>query len=158
MTPPAIVDRYNYTNLETHFADLIHAQSGVEVAGVRITSSGLADLDNDGATDDLYGTALLQVGVRFKPFVFLLREDGAACFFEPSGQRLRPAEEGERMMCMESRSWLCQDTLDRAEVHFSTPRISMVEFDRARAGLELVFHLGRGRLAVVNSLEAFARP
>lgn len=156
MSPPSLVDRYDYSTLEPQFVTQIQSQSGLSDVGVRITSSALADLDQDGATDDLYGTALLQVGSQFKSFIFLLREDGAARFLENSGAALDASSGLRRLSCMESHSWLCHNTLERAETQIRAPRISMLEFDTSRAGLELVIHRSRGRLAIVNSLELFA--
>jgi len=158
MSPPTLVERYRYSQLQTRFADLIRPQAGGEEVGVQITSSGLADLDNDGASDDLFGTGLLQVGSQAKSFVFLLREDGVVRFLEASGERLRPRENLQSPNCFASRPWLCASVLERAAQQIRDPSVSMMEFDSARTGLELVIRLPQGRFAVVNSLELFANP
>jgi len=159
MSPPTLItDRYNYSRLETQFVDLIRPQAGGEEIALRITSSNFADLDNDGTSDDLFGTALLQLGSGVKSIIYLMREDGATRFLEASGEPLRPTEGFVSPLCFESHSWLCRNPLERAARQIHSPRLSLLEFDSTRAGLEIVINLPQGRLAVLNSLEVFTNP
>ena len=156
--PPVTLDRYNHAQLESQFAERIASDARLENVAVRIASSRLADLDADGAADDLYGTARLQVGNRFKSFIYLLREDGAVRFLENSGASLDPESGLTSLMCTESRAWLCRPNLERATRSVATARIAMLEYDAATRGLELVIHHRSGNLTVLNSLALFASP
>lgn len=156
MSPPTFIGRYQTTALQNQFTANLRELTGNEDLDVGILSARLADLDNDGAADDLYGTALLRVGSRFKSFAFAMREDGASRFMENNGENLDISRDLRRLSCMESRPWLCPATLERATRQIRGARVSALQFDTSRAGLELVFHLSGGRLGVVNSLELFA--
>jgi len=156
--PPVTIDRYNHAILEQRFAGEIAARFHLEGAAVQIRSSTLADLDQDGESDDLFGTALLQVGSRFKSFIYLLRDDGSARFLEDTGNALDAGAGLIRPMCTESRAWLCRYDFARARRTIREPRISLREFDASNTGLELVIHRPSGNLTVLNSLALFVSP
>ena len=156
MTPPRPITRYNRSTLQAEFAQLIESESGQDNVEVLITSTALADVDHDGSQDDLFGAGLVQVGSRFKSFVFMRRDDGAARFFDSSGARLDLSSDMRMVHCFESRAWLCRPAMERALRQISRPRVSMLDYDASRSGLELLIHQSEGRFVVLNSLEVFA--
>ena len=156
MSPPRPITRYARQALQAEFADTLRSQMGEGNLQVRITSSRLTDIDQDGSQDDLFGTGLIQIGQRIKSFVFLRRDDGATRFFESSGARLDAASGLRLVACMESRPWHCRPPMERARGQISRPRVSMLDYDASRRGLELIIHQNEGRFVVLNSLEVFA--
>lgn len=155
MTPPRLTERYRHSRLQETFAQQFRERYGLEDTEVAITASTLADLDNDGESDDLAGTGLIEVGSRYKSFVFILLESGESRFLNTDGTRFDPSTDLRMVHCMESRPWHCGDPMVRARRAIRNPRISIREYDRATPGLELTIPRGGGLWAIVNSLEAF---
>ena len=162
MTPPPLTERYRHSRLQETFAEEIRERYGLDNAVVAITASTLTDLDNDGESDDLAGTGILQMpptGItgftEFKGFVFLLRESGESRFLDPDGTSFDPHADTRRFPCFASRAWLCDSPMDRARRAIRNPRITVREYDRATPGLELTIPRSGGLWAIVNSLQAF---
>jgi len=154
MGSPTIVDRYEWSKLEAAFQTKIETDYKVKDVEVALTGSSLTDLDNDGAMNDLSGTAILKVGRSFKSFIFLLREDGSTKFLENNGTDFSP-KKGAHVLTCDNKPIACPDTMERAKRQIWSSSFSVMEFDKKKPGLEIVIPLVGGALAVLNSLEVF---
>lgn len=148
--------KYKTSQVTDSFEKEIKKQFSVE-GEVAITSRLLTDLDNDGAYDDLAGTALLKVGRSFKSFIFLLREDGSMRFLEANGSAFS-AKTGLNTLYCSDKAIVCSqnETLSKAASRLGTPQFYVTEFDKDLSGLEIVIPLVSGEYSYLNSLEVFA--
>jgi hypothetical protein len=151
---PTIVDRYFYNTLETTFKKEIENSYQVKVSEVGIISGQLADLDNDGAVNDLAGTAILKIGRSFKSFIFLMRDDGSIRFLENNGSPFKP-KEGLSILSCSNKPIACPDTMERARSQKQGAQFYLMEFDKKKPGLEIVIPRGDGVYSILNSLEVF---
>ena len=149
-----ILERYAYSKLESAFKAQIEKDYKVSDVEIGVTSGFLTDLDNDTEHDDFAGTAILKVGRSFKCFVFLLREDGSARFLENNGNAFTTSG-GSTLSCS-SKPIACPDTMARARQQIGSANFSVAEYDKNKAGLEVIFPLVGGKYNILNSLEIFA--
>ncbi|MCE9624728.1 MAG: hypothetical protein K8R69_04615 [Deltaproteobacteria bacterium] len=149
-----IIDRYAYSKLESAFKAQIEKDFKVSDIEIGVTGGFLTDLDNDTEHDDFAGTAILKVGRSFKSFVFLMRDDGSARFLENNGAAF--TTEGRQTLFCSSKPIACPDTMARAKQQIASANFSVMEFDKTKAGLEVIFPLVGGKYNVLNSLEIFA--
>ncbi len=150
-----IVDRYATSTLEAAINKAITDNYKVSDIEIGVTGGFLTDLDNDGASDDYAGTAIIKVGRSFKSFVFLTREDGAIRFLENNGAGFDP-KNGLRILSCSNKPIACPDTMERAKQQIASANFSVMEVDKSKDGLEVVFPLVGGKYNVLNSLEIFA--
>jgi len=150
-----VSDRYEYSKVEALFQKQIESDYKVKDVEVGLVGTTLADLDNDGEADDLAGTAILKVGRSFKSFIFLLREDGSMRFLENNGGTFNP-KEGRTILSCSNKPIACPDTMERARRQINVASFSVMEYDKKRAGLEVVVNLEGGLKNILNSLEIFA--
>jgi len=150
-----ILERYEPSKLEPAIQKAITDNYKVSDVEVAVTGGFLADLDNDGAADDFAGTAIIKVGRSFKSFVFLAREDGALRFLENNGAGFDPKKNLHILWCS-NKPIACPDTMERAKQQISSANYSVMEVDKSKDGLEVVFPLVGGKYNILNSLEIFA--
>ena len=149
-----ILDRYEYSKLESAFKAQIEKDYKVEDVEIGLIGGNLTDLDNDGESDDFAGTAIFKLGRSFHSFVFLLREDGSARFLENNGTAFSTSA-GHTLSCS-NKPIACPDTMARARQQINGANFSVMEYDKSKAGLEVIFPLVGGKYNILNSLEVFS--
>ncbi|MFO1519313.1 MAG: hypothetical protein U1F57_06600 [bacterium] len=154
---PKVENKYDFGTIAESFRKQIEKTYNVSDTEVGILSGGLTDLNNDGAYDDFAGNALLKVGGRFKSFIYLLRTDGSMRFLENNGVSFDP-NSGLRTLSCNSKPIACPNTMDRARQQIGGASFSVMEYDKSKAGLEVVISLGSGSYSILNSLEVFTNP
>ena len=158
---PIMIDRYSTHQVQTTLTQNIKDQFEIKNPEVRVSTSLLADLDHNGAVDDLVGTARLKVGRTFKSFVFLLREDGDVRLLENDLKPFSAKQDLKRPNCGRGRpgAQTCTTANEwrQALTDIPTAALQVIDFDPIKPGQEIVSQLGRGIFAYVNPIAAFAR-
>jgi len=148
--------KYSYANLQNTFQKSIDKQYDVE-SEVKVTSRMLADLDNDGISNDVAGSAVLKIGRRFKSFLFFMKDDGAIRYLESNGEAFSAKENLSTLYCSD-KPVVCwnNETIEKAASKLATPTFYLMEWDKKQAGLEVVIPYRNGDYGILNSLALFA--
>ena len=155
MSEPKIVRKYEHSRLEETFESYLKKTYSVSEPQVGIIRSFLTDLDNDGANNDIAGTAILKIGRSFKSFIYLMKNDGAIRFLESNGYGFDP-DKGRSTLSCSNKPIACPDTMERARQQIHGSAFSVFEYDKEQAGLEIVIPYKDGSYGILNSLSIFA--
>lgn len=148
--------KYSYANLQSAFEKDIEKRFDVDTE-VKITSKMLTNLDNDGVSNDVAGTAVLKIGRRFKSFLFFMKDDGAIRFLESNGEAFAAKENLSTLYCSDKAVVCSQnETIKNAASKLARPIFYMMEYDKKKSGLEIVIPYESGDYGILNSLELFA--